>query len=158
AYDTPLGERGAGLSGGERQRLSIARALLYDPQILILDEATSNVDTESEKAIQDALAVLTQGRTTLAIAHRLSTLCNADRIIVLDKGKLIEEGTHAELMTRDGVYARLIRIQMQGAAEPTVDSLVLAERHSHPSEVGAGTPISELSQAWQGKTLDDSSP
>jgi ATP-binding cassette subfamily B protein len=128
AYDTPLGERGAGLSGGERQRVSIARALLYDPQILILDEATSNVDTESEQAIQEALAVLTRGRTTLAIAHRLSTLCNADRIIVLDQGKLIEEGTHGELLALDGVYAKLIRIQTQGAAEPSVDSLVLAER------------------------------
>jgi len=175
AYDTPLGERGAGLSGGERQRLSIARALLYDPQILILDEATSNVDTESEKAIQDALAVLTEGRTTLAIAHRLSTLSNADRIIVLDQGKLIEEGTHAELMARDGVYAKLIRIQTQGAAEPTVDGLVFAEHQSSASEVGrtfvsgspdknvrptraaAGVPISELSQAWQERTLCDGS-
>src|SRR3989440_10904044 len=97
-YDTYLGERGAGLSGGEKQRLSIARTLLYDPHVLILDEATSSVDTESEKAIQDALAVLTRGRTTVAIAHRLSTLRNANRILVMDQGKLIEEGTHRELM------------------------------------------------------------
>src|SRR5207253_5255030 len=93
-YDTPLGERGAGLSGGEKQRLSIARTLLYDPRILILDEATSSVDTESEKAIQDALEVLKRGRTTIAIAHRLSTLRTADRILVMERGKLIEEGSH----------------------------------------------------------------
>jgi ATP-binding cassette subfamily B protein len=116
-YDTPLGERGAGLSGGEKQRLSIARALLYDPRILILDEATSSVDTESEKAIQDALAVLTRGRTTIAIAHRLSTLRNADRILVMENGKLLEDGAHEELLALDGLYARLVRIQTQVTAD-----------------------------------------
>jgi ABC-type multidrug transport system ATPase subunit len=154
AYDTHLGERGAGLSGGERQRLSIARALLYDPQILILDEATSNVDTESEKAIQDALAVLTQGRTTLAIAHRLSTLCNADRIIVLEQGKLVEEGTHAELMAQDGMYARLIRIQTQGSTEASVDSLVLAQQQVAGGEKTTGAQAGnasagEIWDSWQ---------
>ncbi len=91
-YDTWLGERGAGLSGGERQRVSIARALLYNPKVLILDEATSSVDTESEKAIQEALRVLARGRTTLAIAHRLSTLRDSDRIFVFDQGRLIGAG------------------------------------------------------------------
>jgi len=114
-YDTWLGERGAGLSGGERQRISIARALLYDPKVLILDEATSSVDTESEKSIQEALQMLTRGRTTLAIAHRLSTLRNSDRILVFDDGRLIEQGPHDELMQLDGTYARLVRIQTQVA-------------------------------------------
>lgn len=123
AYDTHLGERGAGLSGGEKQRLSIARTLLYDPQILLLDEATSSVDAESEKSIQDALAVLTRGRTTLAIAHRLSTLRNADRIIVMDNGRLVEEGSHEDLVARDAIYARLVRLQTQSAGT-TVDSLL----------------------------------
>jgi ATP-binding cassette subfamily B protein len=126
-YDTPLGERGAGLSGGEKQRLSIARALLYNPRILILDEATSSVDTESEKAIQDALALLTRGRTTIAIAHRLSTLRNADRIVVMDQGKLVEEGPHEELMAQDGMYAKLVRIQTQVTSASTVDNLVLVD-------------------------------
>ena len=124
-YDTKLGEYGSGLSGGERQRLSIARALLYDPAILILDEATSSVDTESEKQIQDALAVVTKGRTTIAIAHRLSTLRNSNRIVVMDDGRIIEMGTHAELMALEGTYYKLVKIQTQLTSEPTVDRLQL---------------------------------
>ena len=112
-YDTYIGERGAGLSGGERQRISIARALLYDPKILVLDEATSSVDTESEQLIQQALAKVTAGRTTIAIAHRLSTLKNSDRIFVVDGGRIVEQGTHEELMAMEGLYHRLVIIQTQ---------------------------------------------
>src|SRR6478672_1912066 len=110
-YDTWLGERGAGLSGGERQRMSIARAILYDPPILVLDEATSNVDAESEQAIQQALRALTKGRTTIAIAHRLSTLREADRIMVFDRGRLTEQGSHEQLIAQNGQYANLVRLQ-----------------------------------------------
>jgi len=112
-YDTQLGERGAGLSGGERQRISIARALLCDPRILILDEATSSVDTESEQEIQRALAIIGKGRTTIAIAHRLSTLKNADRIYVVDEGRIAEQGTHEELIAHHGIYHNLVRIQTE---------------------------------------------
>jgi ATP-binding cassette subfamily B protein len=122
-YDTYIGERGAGLSGGERQRISIARALLYDPKILILDEATSSVDTESEKLIQDALLRITEGRTTIAIAHRLSTLKNSDRIFVVDRGEIIENGTHEQLMARRGTYYKLVKIQTELSSEPSVDAL-----------------------------------
>ncbi len=111
-YDTKVGERGQRLSGGERQRISIARAVLSDPRILILDEATASVDTETERQIQDALGKLVKGRTTFAIAHRLSTLKNADRILVLDKGKLIELDTHDNLMKKQGKYYSLVKAQL----------------------------------------------
>ncbi|MGM9624815.1 MAG: ABC transporter ATP-binding protein [Eubacteriales bacterium] len=112
-YNTKVGEKGHTLSGGERQRISIARALLHDPRILILDEATASLDTETEKQIQDALQKLSKNRTTLAIAHRLSTLRNATRLIVIDKGKIAEVGTHEELIRMQGIYYNLVMAQRQ---------------------------------------------
>jgi ATP-binding cassette, subfamily B, bacterial MsbA len=123
-YDTMVGERGIKLSGGQRQRVAIARAILKDPAVLILDEATSSLDTESERLIEDALAKLLVGRTTLIIAHRLSTVQRADRLVVLEHGRIVEEGSHGELLALGGLYARLYQRQfretgpgMVGAAE-----------------------------------------
>jgi ATP-binding cassette subfamily B protein len=114
-YDSMVGERGQGLSGGERQRISIARALLIDPRILIMDEATSSVDSETEKEIQKALDNLVKGRTTIAIAHRLSTLHKADRLVVLDRGEVVEVGSHDELMAKQSAYYRLYQAQAKNA-------------------------------------------
>src|SRR5690606_29787020 len=115
-YDSLVGERGHLLSGGERQRISIARALLIDPQILILDEATASVDTNTEREIQKALDNLVQGRTTIAVAHRLSTLRRADRLVVMDRGRIVEMGNHNELLARQGHYYRLHRAQLEDAS------------------------------------------
>jgi subfamily B ATP-binding cassette protein MsbA len=121
-YDTPVGEGGARLSGGQRQRLAIARAIYKDAPILILDEATSQLDTESETLIARALSNLMQGRTTLVIAHRLSTVRRADRILVLDRGRIVEEGSHAELLTRPGLYRRLHEMQYFTESETSVSA------------------------------------
>ena len=114
-YETQVGEQGNRLSGGERQRVAIARALLHDPRILILDEATSSVDVETETQIQQALQRAVAGRTTVAIAHRLSTLRDAERLVVLDEGRIVESGTHAQLLARKGVFHDLVEMQQEAA-------------------------------------------
>jgi ABC-type multidrug transport system fused ATPase/permease subunit len=117
-YDTKIGEEGIKLSVGEKQRLAIARALLADPKILILDEATSSLDSQTEALLQSALDHLLRGRTSFVIAHRLSTIVNADQILVLERGVVTEHGTHLELIHQDGLYARLYREQFRVALEP----------------------------------------
>ena len=120
-YETRVGERGVKLSGGQRQRIAIARAVLTDPAVLVLDEATSNLDNESERLIEAALETLLVGRTTLIIAHRLSTVRRADRLVVLDWGRIVEEGTHSELLERGGLYARLYQRQFRDDEVPEMD-------------------------------------
>ena len=120
-YGTIVGERGVKLSGGQQQRLAIARAILASPQILILDEATSNLDTESEQLIQASMATLLAGRTTFVIAHRLSTIRGADLILLMEDGQVVERGTHDELMDKKGTYFEMVRRQVE-SHEDAVDA------------------------------------
>ena len=135
--DTMVGERGYKMSGGEKQRMAIARVILKNPRILILDEATSALDTHSERLVQSALTPLMEGRTTIAIAHRLSTILAADTILYVDKGRIVERGSHAELLARDGRYAALYHEQFSdGRVESRCeDGLVLASGEVVPEEV-----------------------
>jgi ATP-binding cassette subfamily B protein len=116
-YDTTVGERGYRLSGGEKQRVAIARVILKDPRILVLDEATSHLDSQSEQLIQDALKTVMAGRTSIVIAHRLSTILAADLILVMDRGQIVEQGTHADLLAQGGLYAQLYETQFSREQE-----------------------------------------
>ncbi|VVD64519.1 cyanophycin metabolism-associated ABC transporter [Pandoraea fibrosis] len=143
-YDSLVGERGQALSGGERQRISIARALLIDPRILILDEATSSVDTATEKEIQKALDNLVKGRTTIAIAHRLSTLRKADRLVVLDRGKIVEVGNHDELIAREGTYYKLYQAQQRNV-DTDIDAVVESAEAAATVAAVSAAPAQPLS-------------
>jgi subfamily B ATP-binding cassette protein MsbA len=126
-YETVIGERGVKLSGGERQRLAIARAILKDAPILVLDEATSALDTQSERLVQRALSNLMQGRTTLVIAHRLTTIHRADQIVVLDRGRVVDVGTHDQLMSRGGIYRDLYELQFSDEIVSESERLLMAK-------------------------------
>ena len=142
-YDTVVGERGYRLSGGERQRLAIARVILHQPRVLVLDEATSALDTTSERYVQAALEPLMEGRTTIAIAHRLSTIIAADVICVVDRGGIVERGSHRELVENGGLYAQLYEQQFAGGSVETryEDGIVLADGTIVPAETRVmGTP------------------
>ncbi|WP_415379476.1 ABC transporter ATP-binding protein [Halosimplex sp. TS25] len=142
-YDTQVGERGESLSGGQRQRIAIARALLRDPEVLVLDEATSHVDNETERQIQESIDALAGERTTLAIAHRLSTVRNADTIVVVDDGRIVEQGTHEELVDRDGLYADLWKVQVGDLDAVSEAFLERARGREQASETGSPEPVAD---------------
>jgi len=127
-YDEPVMERGANLSAGQRQLIAIARTLAFNPSILILDEATANIDTETELLIQDAFRKISSGRTTIIVAHRLSTIQHADKIVVLHKGTVREIGTHQELLQKNGLYRKLYELQYQEAFSAEADNAEVAEK------------------------------
>jgi ATP-binding cassette subfamily B protein len=131
-YDTYLGERGTRLSGGQKQRIAIARAILKDAPILLLDEATSSLDADSERLVQKALEYLETGRTTVVIAHRLATVLQADRIVVIDEGRIEDIGSHEELVGRDPLYARLAELQFGEAAERVHNDKPIADAEGRP--------------------------
>ena len=126
-YETYLGEKGVRLSGGQKQRVAIARAILADPAILLLDEATSALDSESERLVQSALDTLQNNRTTLIIAHRLATVLQADKIVVLNAGRVLDVGRHSELVTRNAIYAQMVELQFNEVATPKIGQSVMSD-------------------------------
>jgi ATP-binding cassette subfamily B protein len=143
-YDTIVGERGVTLSGGQRQRIAIGRALLMNPRILILDDSTSSVDTQTEHLIQSALSHLMEGRTTFVIAQRLSTVHRADQILVMDQGEIVEMGTHAELIARDGLYQQIYELQLNDQERFQEEmERVLAEQVEGAATTNSNTPTIE---------------
>lgn len=149
-YDTIVGERGAQISGGQKQRIAIARAMLMDPPILLLDEATSALDTESELLVQLALERLMKGRTTLMIAHRLSTVRNADVVVVVAGGVVAEKGSHEELMQKGGVYAKLVSPQLSGGEREAAQAAV----KKAAAAVGAGAGAAQVEEIEDGNGGD----
>ena len=139
-YNTMVGEKGYSLSGGERQRIAIARAVIHNPRRLILDEATAALDTETEKMIQDSIGKLTEGRTVFAIAHRLSTLRNADKLLVLDKGRVAEFGTHTELLEHKSIYYKLVMAQRK-MAQSVIDQQGIAEQSGEKPALATAKPV-----------------
>ena len=153
--DTTVGEHGLRLSGGQRQRFAVARLLLKAPDIVVLDEATAHLDMESERALQQALNIALRGRTALVIAHRLATIRDADLILVMSRGRIVERGTHAELLNADGLYAKMHRLQaVSGTGDPADSPAISAAGEAAPSRANGSMPAPEPVSA--GGSRDDS--